>query len=138
MSKKKEKQVNNGQVIIPNKHPNPPAQNEIDVAYIMSRHYRCVVEFLAPIYDYKRKTADIIMNGVEWEIKCPIGNSKSTIGNQLRWGSKQSKSIVLDTRHTKLTYDDVEKRVLKEVNRKTTIRRIILINKLGKVIELKK
>jgi hypothetical protein len=31
--------------------------------------------------DYKRKTPDIVMQGIEWEMKSPSGKSKNTIGN---------------------------------------------------------
>jgi len=138
MSKKKSKQPNPGQVIIPGGHPNPPDSFEMDVACILVNHYHCDVVFIIPNYDYMRKSADIVMNGVEWEIKSPTGASKSTIGNQLRWGSKQSKSIVMDTRHTTLTYEEIEKRVKYEVLSKSSIKRVILINKSGKIVEIRK
>jgi len=138
MRKKKGKQLNPGQVIIPGSHPNPPSTNEVDIALILSRHYQTIVEFIIPVDDYKRKSADIIMLGVEWEIKCPIGASKSTIGNQLRWASKQAKNIVLDTRHTAIQYERIEKKVQLEVNRKSTIKKAVLINKSGKVVEIQK
>ena len=87
MSKKKNKQEYTGQVIIPGNHPNPPEPHELDAAMILSCHYRCSVEFLLPIDDYMRKTADILMLGVEWELKCPFGASKSTVENQFRRAS---------------------------------------------------
>jgi len=124
MGKKKRKQTNPGQVIILGGHSNPPDSFEVDVACILVTHYRCDVAFIIPNYDYKRKSANIIMNSVEWEIKCPTGASKSTIGNQLRWGSKQSKNIVMDTRHTALSYEEIEKRVKHEVINKSTIKRV--------------
>jgi hypothetical protein len=138
MSKKKRTQKKSGNILIPNNHPNPPSHIEMDIAMILSNHYQTDVEFIIPIDDYKRKSADIIMFSVEWEIKCPHGNSKSTIGNQLRWASKQSKNVILDTRHTKLSYDDIEKRVRLEISSKSSIRKVILINKFGKIVEVQK
>ena len=108
----------------------------MDVALVLSRHYQTTVEFIVPVDDYKRKSADIVMLGVEWEIKCPCGASRSTISNQLRWATKQAKHIIIDTRHTKLDYDGIEKKVQLEVSRKAGIRKAILINKFGKVIEI--
>jgi hypothetical protein len=70
---KKNRSLNTGQVIIPAGHPNPPEQHEIEAAWILARHFRTTVEFLIPIDDYKRKTPDIIMLGIEFEIKSPIG-----------------------------------------------------------------
>ena len=138
MGKKYRKNVNRGQVIIPVGHPNTPEPHEIDTAYILARHYQATVEFLIPVDDYKRKSADIVMLCVEWEIKCPHGASKSTIGNQLRFASKQSKNIIIDTRRTKLEYESIENRVLFEIKKRPAIRRVILIDKFEKVIEIKK
>ena len=138
MSKKKRKKQNPGQVIIPASHPNPPDSFEFDVAMTLACHYQTTVEFIIPVDDYKRKNADISMLGVEWEIKCPTGNSRSTIGNQLRWAAKQASHIVIDTRHTKLQYEGIEKRVQNEVSRKSTIKKAILINKSGKIVEIQK
>ena len=138
MAKKKRKPSNIGQVIIPTDHPNPPEQHEVDAAYILARHYQTVVEFLVPVDDYKRKSADIIMLGVAWEIKCPNGDSRSTIGNQFRNASRQAKNIILDSRRTKLEYEIIEKRVILEANRRTAIKKVILIDKFDKVIEIKK
>jgi len=59
--------------------------------------------------DYKRKTADIVMFGVLWEIKSPIGASKSTISNQFQVASRQSRNVVIDTRRTALEYEQIEK-----------------------------
>ena len=88
MRKKKGKQLNPGQVIIPASHPNPPSPNEVDIALVLSRHYETIVEFIIPVDDYRRK-----------------------------W---------------------IEKKVQFEVNRKSTIKKAILINKFGKVIEIQK
>ena len=141
MFKKKRKEtktINSCQVIIPISHPNPPEPHEVDVAMILARHYQCTVEFLIPVDDYKRKTADIVMLGVAWEIKSPLGASKSTIGNQFQFATKQSRSIILDTRRTKLAYDDIVKKVLFEINKRSSIKRVVLIDKSGVVVEIKK
>jgi hypothetical protein len=137
MHRRKSKKLNLGQVVIPAGHPNPPEQHEVDAAMVLARHYQAVVQFLIPNDGYKRKTPDIVMLGVEWEIKCPHGASKSTINNQLRWAAKQANNIVVDTRHTKLQDDEIEGKVRQEIHRKSSIRKVILINKLGKVVEIK-
>ena len=137
MAKRKRNKENSGKVIIPGNHPNPPLPHEVDAAMVLVRHYRVDVEFIVPVDDYKRKSADIVMLGVEWEIKCPHGASKSTIGNQFQFASKQSKNIILDTRQTKLEYELIEKRVLIEIKKRSAIKKVILIDKLEKVIEIK-
>ena len=87
MMKEKVKQLNLGQVIIPASHPNPPEPHEVSAAIVLARHYQTTVEFLMPIDDYRRKTADIAMLGLEWEIKSPTGSSKYTIQKQFRRAS---------------------------------------------------
>ena len=138
MEKKKDKQLNLGQVIIPGNHPNPPMPHEVDVALILARHYKTTIEFIVPVDDYKRKSADIVMLGVEWEIKCPSGTSKSTISGQFQRASKQSKNIVIDTRLTKLKFEEIEKRVFNEIKKRTNIKKVVLIDKYEKIIEIQK
>jgi len=138
MFKKKKQQITSGQVIIPGNHPNPPEQHEVDAAMLLTRHYLCDVEFILPVDDYLRNSADIMMLGVTWELKCPKGNSKSTIQNQFRRGSKQARNIIIDTRRTKLKYDVIEKRVLVESRNRPYMKKIILIDKFDKIIEFKK
>jgi len=136
MGKKKSTKLNLGQVNIPIGHPNPPEPHEVDVAMILARHYRTTVEFIVPLDDYMRKSADIKMLGVAWEVKSPKGASKSTIGTQFRRASLQAKNIVLDTRRTKLEYSKIEKQVIIEAKQRTTLNKVILINKSGQVIEI--
>jgi hypothetical protein len=135
--KRKNSDLNNpGQIIIPAGHPNPPEQHEIDTAEILALHYRTTVEFLKPIDDYKRKSADIKMLGVEWELKCPTGASKSTIQTQFQRASKQAVNIIIDSRRTRLKYDVVEKRVQQELKNRPYMKKAIIIDKSKKVIEI--
>jgi len=138
MFKKKGIKSNTGKIIIPGGLPNPPESHELDVAYILSRHYKTDVEFIIPIDDYMRKSADIVMLGAEWEIKSPIGKSKYTIQEQFRRASKQAKNIIIDTRRTKLKYKLIEKDVHFECSKRPSIKRVILIDKSEKIVEISK
>jgi len=133
---KKTKQINSGKVIIPVGHPNPPSLHEEDVAKILAFHYETTVEFIMPTDDYKRKTPDIKMLGVEWEIKSPKGKSKSTVGTQISRASKQANNIIIDTRKTKLRYERIETSVKLEMKKRHNIKKVILINKSKKIVEL--
>jgi len=135
---RQKKQKNRGQVIIPENHPNPPLPHEVNMASVLAQHFQTVVEFIVPVDDYKRKSADIKMLGTEWELKCPMGASKSTIENQFRRASKQSRNIVIDTRRSKLDYQTIENRVLFELKKHPSINRTILIHDLEKIIEILK
>ena len=138
MAKKKDKIQNPGEVIVPVNHPRRPEQHELDAAYTLAHHYQTTVKFLVPIGDYKRKSPDILMRGVIWELKSPKGDSKTTIGTQFRRGSMQAKNIVLDSRRTKLKYEIIEKQAIIEAKQRTNLNRVILIDKFGKVVEIKK
>ena len=138
MAKKKARKVNLAQVIITLGHPRQPEQHEIDVAVILARHYKTAVEFLIPVDDYKRKTADIVMHGVQWEIKSPIGDSKSTIGNQFSVAKKQSRNIIIDTRRTAIEFEKIEKKAIIEVKKRPNTKKVILIDKFEKVVEISK
>jgi len=122
---RKKAQKNCGQVKIPENHPNPPLPHEVETASVLANHFQCDVEFLIPVYDYKRKTADIIMLGIEWELKCPTGASKATVENQLRKISKQARNIVIDTRRSALEYDTIAKRVLYELKNRPSMKKSI-------------
>ena len=141
MGKKKNKKINPGQVIIPVGHPNPPEPHEIDTAVVLARHFQCTVEFLIPVDDFMRKTADISMLGTDWELKSPTGASRATVGNQFRRSTKQARNIVIDTRRTPLEYNAIEKTVIFEMKNRPSmkkIHRIILIDKNDKVVEIQK
>lgn len=50
---------NQPQVIIAETISPKPELHEIEVAQILSKHYKCVIEFLQPIRGYKRRTPDM-------------------------------------------------------------------------------
>jgi len=138
MAKSKDKKLNHVQVIIPVNHPNPPESHEVDTAMVLARHFQSSVEFRIPVDDFMRKSADVAMLNVEWELKCPKGSAQSTIQNLFRRASKQAKNIIIDTRRTKLDYEIVRKRVLFEMKKRPYVKRVNLIDKFEKVVEVSK
>ncbi len=126
-----------GEVIIPEGMKPRPMQHELDVAQILARHYKCVVEFLQPIASYKTKTPDIVMNGVMWEIKSPTGNSKkSTLESQFN-GLKQSRNLIIDARRTKLDDTFVQAQIEKEISKHAKVGKILCILKTTVVFEIR-
>ena len=113
-----------------------PEQHEIEVAWILARWHGCTVEFLRPTRGYKVKTADIVMNGVMWEIKSPTGTSSKTIENQLKKGAHQSRYIVIDGRRTKLADDDIQKKIVAFIHEHTRMKKVILVSKQEEVLEV--
>ena len=83
-------------VILPDNLMQQPEPHEIEVARILARYFKTDVLFLEPINSYKQRTPDIIMSGVEWKIKVPVGGSKkSTIEKQIKKATRQSNNIVV-------------------------------------------
>lgn len=114
-----------------------PERHEVEIAWILAKHYTCVVEFLKPIDGYRMKTADVVMNGNLWEIKSPQGNSKlNTIKEQFKKGTKQSKFIVIDGRRTKLSDVFIQKQIVFEMRNRPRTKKTIYINKSKEVIEI--
>jgi hypothetical protein len=128
----------NAQVVISQSIKPRPEEYEVSVAWILARHYNCIVEFLKPLGGYKMKTPDIVMNALEWEIKSPKGHSKRTIRNNLDLAKVQSPNIVIDTRRTKLSDDWIEAELKRQCEIKKRIYRLIMITKKEKVLEIKK
>jgi hypothetical protein len=134
--RKKNKKINQGQVIISTGQTKPPEPHEVEAAWILARHYSCTVVFLIPVDDYKRKTLDMVMQGIEWEMKSPSGKSKNTIGNQFIRAVKQSKYFIFDGRRTPISDNDIEKRIRFEMMKRSSIKRVVFISKLGEVVEI--
>lgn len=98
------------------------------------------ITFLVPNRQKGRKTPDIEMNGLLWEIKSPKGKSSRTIENNLRLAILQSPYIILDLR--RLDGRKPTQRYLFEVERQfklaKSIRHIIVITREEKTIDLKR
>jgi hypothetical protein len=139
MGKRKEKGKikDKAAVIIPGNLDTPPELKEVKSAWVLARHYNCVITFQPRIDGYRVHSPDIEMNGVLWEMKAPEGDSRTTIGRILRRASKQSKNIVIDSHHTSLSDEAVKKTLLFELSKRRQIRKIILITKDSEIIEIK-
>jgi hypothetical protein len=115
----------------------PPEPHEVSAAWILARHYNCIIEFLKPLDGYKRKTPDFVMRAVAWEMKAPKGNAQRTIRNNLDQAKEQSPNIVIDTRATVLPDKWVEAELRRQVTAKKRIRRLIMVTKDEKVVEIR-
>jgi hypothetical protein len=111
-------------VIIPPNHPNPPEQHEVEVAWILARHFKTVITFIVAINDYGRKSQDIVLFGVVCEIKSPTGSSrKHTIKYQFDRATRQQASVlILDSRRTKLPDDYILTKIKYELKRRRKIK----------------
>lgn len=79
---------------------------------------------------------DIEMMGVQWEIKKPIGRSKTTIANAMKRGVKQSKCLIIDLRRTTINDDRAIKDIKIAVRKTLTLRKVWVIKKDSNIIEI--
>jgi len=122
-------------LIIPTGIRPRPTEDEQKVAKNLAEYFKSNVEFV------KRGTSttpDIKIGNIYWEIKSPRGNGKFTISDNIRSAKHQSPNIVINLSRTKLTTKRAESRIkifLK--NSSTGVKRLILVTKSSKVIDIK-
>ncbi len=75
-----------------------------------------------------RRTADILMWDLIWEIKTPRGHAKSAIHNAFGRGHKQSCYIVLDLRKVKGSQLNAIARAKSEFEKYSFIKRLLIIS----------
>ena len=96
------------------------------------------IELVKPANAYKTKNADVFMMGAIWEMKSPTTFNKATIKADFRKAKSQSDRIIFDLRRVKKNADDVEKQVLQIFKGRGRVRRLIIIEKDGKVLDYTK
>lgn len=128
LSKKKSQ----GRIIIP--VGVTPWQHELRVARILAAAGHAV-EFLP---ERNSKTADILLDGVVYEIKSPISNKPDKLERNLKRALKQSTNIIFDSHRIKnMTDYNVMRFIKKKVAEQKQIKRLIYITKFGKIIDIK-
>lgn len=122
------------EVIIKTDLADSPKEHELSAALILAYHFKPDVVFLRP---ERKKTPDIDVSGVLWEIKSPRGNSKKTIENNLRTARKQSENIVIDLARSKMHYTRVIARAKFYVRTEAhNIKHLKIITKTQKIIDI--
>lgn len=110
-----------------------PWEHEMRVARILSRDGHNV-EFIPPALT---RTADILLDGVEFEIKSPQGNKLTTIERNLKRATKQSRNIVFDSSRMKQMSDrKILQNIIYHAKHQKLIKRVIFIGKNGKITDL--
>lgn len=83
-------------------------------------------------------TADILLDGVEYEIKSPFTNKPDKLERNIKRGLKQSKNIIFDSSRIKNIRDDNLRRFLtKKAKEQKQIGELIFITKRGQIIDIK-
>jgi hypothetical protein len=121
-------------VIIPHGMQPLPESFELSAADILAGFSRADVTFLPVTSD---KTPDIVVDGVRWEIKSPLGKGKRNLQHQIHRAMKQSKSIVFDARRSKIDIRKTRNYLKKYVKEDRRIKRLVLITKTEQVEVIK-
>ena len=122
------------EVIVRTDPEDSPKDHEMSAAVLLAYHFKSDVIFLRP---ERKKTPDIDVRGVKWEIKSPKGDGRKTIDNNLRTARKQSHSIVIDLRRAKLHQKKAEARIRYYlVSGPHEIERLKIIAKHRKIIDI--
>ena len=113
-----------------------PEPHEIQTALFLKKKGKDI-KFLAPKNKDCIKTPDIVMDKLKWEIKAPISNSSRVMEHALRSASKQSSNIIIDLRRCKLSDERAMHQITFTARKRTAIRRLLIITKSQKIIDLK-
>lgn len=121
-----------GKIIIPGDVSIWP--HELRVAKILAAAGH-TVEFL-PTRNYK--TADVLVDGVEYEIKSPMTNKTDKLERVIKRALRQSPNIIYDASRIK-TMTDVNLRrfLVNKARQQPQIGRLLMITKRGEIVDIK-
>ena len=120
-------------IIIPANMKPWPDKREISAAYILVDYFHKDVKFI-PRDNYK--TPDFLIGGRSWELKTPTGNGKYNLQHALRNAIKQSENIIVDARFSKLHIAKIKNELGYQLKHSGKIKKMLLIDKKGSVVEI--
>ena len=128
--------------IKPSKKPGNFNRNDVDlkthemktIDFLIG--YGFNIEAIIPAYTPKNKNPDILLNGAVWEMKSPEGNGKYTIQRQVHEAGSQSNKLILDLRRIKKPADKAQSEAVFHFGHSKSIRRLLIITKDKKLLEI--
>ena len=112
---------------------NPPEKHELATAKYFSEMGKDVV-FICPSSIPGAYRPDIIMDGVEWEIKSPIGKGKKTIERNMHKAAMQSQYIIFDLRRINLNEKQCISQLEQEFYERKYLKELLIIKKNDELI----
>lgn len=111
-----------------------PKIHEETTAEILANHFKNDAYFLETA---SRGTPDVSINGIEWEIKSPIGDSANNIRKNMREAGLQSRNIVMDLRRSKLHQTRAIGYIKQYMATSRKLDRVLVIAKTKQVLTIK-
>jgi len=115
-----------------------PDKDEIATVSFLAEEFGDDVVFLKAIEAKGVHTPDILWHDKKWEIKNPRANGKFTIEHAVQDASKQSENIVIDLRNSKMPEAKAITKIEREFGFRTKIKRILIIKKSRKTLDLER
>ena len=112
-----------------------PESQERKTMKLLSR-YGLSIEVIRPTNTPKTNNPDILMLGTIWEMKAPTSFNENTLKLRMKKAAKQAGYVVFDLRNVKKNPDKVEKYIIELFTGNSRMRRMILIRKDGRAIDL--
>ncbi len=88
-----------------------------------------MVQFIGPTSNVKgQKTADVLIDGVKWEIKTITAPNKNTVKRSIRTAAKQADNIILNIK-SEIKEVELKDAVSDRIRQNTSIREVAVIRK---------
>ncbi len=111
----------------------PPEKNELETAKYFAALGKNIT-FIKPSSIPNHHSPDILMDGLEWEMKAPIGSGKRNIEYNFRKAVAQSKNIIFDLRHIKIPEQQCIIKLEKEFFARPYLNKLYIIKKSGELL----
>lgn len=97
------------------------------------------VEFVRRSEEQRVTSADVIIDGVLWEMKAPTSSSLKAVEKNLRKALSQSNCVILDSRRMKTIPDSAIERELRACanGRIKALKHLLFVNRHAQVIDIK-
>ena len=96
------------------------------------------VEFIRRSEEQRVTSADVVIDGLVWEMKAPTADNLKAVERNLKRGRWQSENIIFDCRRMKRVPDAaIEREVRKQAFAVPRVKRLRYVNKHGQIIDIK-
>lgn len=95
------------------------------------------VEFIPRSNNRYDKSADVLMDGIIWEMKSPKSDKLHMVEQNLRRALKQSSNVIFDSRRMKGLPDHAIERELRKWGKELkSLKRLLFVNRHAQVIDI--